>query len=331
MVWQLPKQIHKGKYTLERQLGEGRFSITYLAKDAKGDRLVIKTPTDQPLLPADFNRLQQNFVKEAFKLAKCQHPHIVKLLEDPFQEDGFWCIALEYIPGVDLSHLGRLPESEALGYIQQIGEALKVVHANNLVHRDVKPANIMIRSGSQQAVLIDFGLTRGFDSKTLSVSNVELEAEKGFTPPELYSQVVELGAYTDIYSLAATLYNLLTGQIPVSAKDRLQNQTPLPAPIDLNSQISRNVSDKILWAMDLDSKKRPQSIQEWFDGLGLKPPVKPQPSKPKPNYEKYGFWIGIIGLIIAIIAIFTGVFSPDIRDIFIKPSPPPTPTNTPKN
>ncbi|MDZ8081288.1 MAG: serine/threonine-protein kinase [Nostoc sp. DcaGUA01] len=335
MVWAVPKQLQGGKYTLESVLGRGRFGITYLAKDEKGDRIVVKTLDNQLLNQPDFKRLQERFVQEAFKLAKCKHPHIVRLLEDPFQEDDLWCIAMEYIAGIDLAHRPQniLPEADALQYIQQIGEALTVVHQNNLVHRDVKPANIMIRAGSKEAVLIDFGLARGIDSKKLSVSNLETEAEAGFTPPELYSHTIELGAYTDVYSLAATLYNLLTGQIPTSAKERLQNHTPLPEPKDLNPQISHNINLGIIRAMDLDSKKRPQSIQAWLDSLGLKPtPVVQLPTQI--NYDALSFRIGIIGLILAIIAIFTGIFQGDIREFFIKllssptekttPTPPPT-------
>ncbi|MGF1991011.1 MAG: serine/threonine protein kinase [Nostoc sp. ZfuVER08] len=331
MVWAVPKQLQGGKYTLESVLGQGRFGITYLAGDRKGDRIVVKTLDNQLLNQPDFKRLQERFVQEAFKLAKCKHPHIVRLLEDPFQEDDLWCIAMEYIAGIDLAHRPQniLPEADALQYIQQIGEALTVVHQNNLVHRDVKPANIMIRAGSKEAVLIDFGLARGIDSKKLSVSNLETEAEAGFTPPELYSHTIELGAYTDVYSLAGTLYNLLTGQIPTSAKERLQNHTPLPEPKYLNPQISDNINRDILWAMDLDPKKRPQSIQAWLDSLGLKPTPVVNPNEPEPRRINYELWLTIIGLILAVIAIFTGIFQQDIREIFIKPSSSPTEKSTP--
>lgn len=338
MVWTLPKLLQGGKYTVESVLGQGRFGITYLAKDEKSDRIVIKTLDDDLRNQPDFNRFQEKFVQEAFKLEKCQHPNIVSLLEDPFREDDLWCLAMEYIAGIDLAHRPQniLTETEALHYIQQIAQALTVVHANNLVHRDVKPANIMIKAGSTQAVLIDFGLARGFDSKKLSVSNLETEAEAGYTPPELYSRTVELGAYTDVYSLAATLYNLVTGQTPISGKERLQNNTPLPAPKELNPQISNKVNLGIIWAMNLKPENRPQSIQEWLDSLGLQPQAgdnenTEQPQKP--NYEVRNFRVAIIGLIIAVVAIFTGVFQNDIRNWFvnlvIKPTPTTTPTATP--
>jgi len=318
------KQLQNGKYTIERLLGQGRFGITYLATDQKGDRVVIKTPDADSLSPDELERWQQKFVQEAFKLAKCTHSHIVRLLQDPFQEDGLWCIAMEYVDGVDLAHRAKniLPEPEALKYIQQIGEALKVVHKNELVHRDIKPANIMIRNGS--AVLIDFGLARGFNSKKLSVSDVEKEAEKGFTAPELYSQIVELGAYTDVYSLAATLYNLLTGETPSSAKDRQINDT-LVAPKGYNPQISDNVNNAIIKGMNLSAKDRPQSIDEWFNDIEFKTPT----IKTKFTKENISFWLGVAGLIVAIIAIFTGIFQSDIRESILKSFPSPQPTASP--
>lgn len=322
------RQLQNGKYTIERILGQGRFGITYLAKDQKGDRVVIKTP-DADSLPSDeLKRWQEKFVQEAFKLAKCTHPHIVRLLQDPFQEDSLWCIAMEYVDGVDLAHRAKniLPEPEALKYIQQIGEALKVVHKNELVHRDIKPANIMIRNGA--AVLIDFGLARDFNSRRLSVSDVEQEAAKGFTAPELYSQIVELGAYTDVYSLAATFYNLLTGETPPSAKDRQTNDT-LVAPKGYNPQISDNVNNAIIRGMNLSARDRPQSIDEWFNDIEF-PIPNPEPKPPvTPNREKISFWLGVAGFIVAVIAIFTGIFQNDIREYIIKSFSSPEPTASP--
>ncbi len=328
MVWTLPKQLHDGEYTVEIILGQERFGITYLAKDKQGNGIVIKTLDDDLRNQPEFNKLQKKFVQEAFKLNKCQHPNIVRLLKDPFQEDDLWCLAMEYIAGINLARRSHniLTEKEALHYIQQIGEALTVVHKNNLVHRDVKPANIMIKAGSTQAVLIDFGLARGFDSKKLS-DNFEKEVETGYTPPELYSRTVALGAYTDVYSLAATLYNLLTGQIPVSAKKRLQSNTLLPEPKELNPQISNRVNRGILWAMELEPKNRPQSIQRWLDSLGLQPQAGEDAEQTqRPNYEVKNFRVGLISLIVAVVAILTGIFQNDIRNWFIKPTPTATPT-----
>ena len=325
MGWVQNKQLQHGKYTIERILRKGRFGITYLATDQKGDRVVIKTPDADSLSPDELKRWQEKFVQEAFKLAKCTHPHIVRLLQDPFQEDGLWCIAMEYVDGVDLAHRAKniLTEPEALKYIQQIGEALKVVHKNELIHRDIKPANIMIRNGA--AVLIDFGLARDVKSKKLSVSDVEKEAAKGFTAPELYSQIVELGAYTDVYSLAATLYNLLTGKTPPSAKDRQRHDT-LVAPKGYNPQISDNINNAIIKGMNVSARDRPQSIDEWFNDIEFPTSTR----KTKFTKENISFWVGVAGFIVAVIAIFTGIFQNDIREYILKFFSRPQPT-APKN
>ena len=96
--------------------------------------------------------------EKAIKLAKCNHPHIVKIYE-VINEDDLWCMVMEYIDRENLGTLvenhGVLSEDISLKYIQQIGEALTVVHNNGLLHRDIKPQNIMIRSGKSEAVLID--------------------------------------------------------------------------------------------------------------------------------------------------------------------------------
>jgi serine/threonine protein kinase len=309
MVWAPGKQLHGGRYTIQKVLGHGRFGITYLARDKNGDALVIKTPNDETLNRQDFDRLQQVFVQEAVKLAKCRHPHIVEA-EQPFQENGVWCIAMEYIDGVDLASRAQtiLPEEEALHYIQQIGEALIVVHNNGLLHRDIQPQNIMVRAGKAEAVLIDFGLAREFDHD-LTVTRTE-EIAEGFAPLELYSRQAERGAYTDIYSLGATVYILLTGELPASAKARRLYSIPLIPPNEINPQISNNINRSILWALELEAKDRPKSIQEWLDSLGWKnntsnpqsrstPTTRPDPERSFKKWTLVWAAVASVGAVLA--------------------------------
>lgn len=309
MAWLPGKQLQGGKYTIQKVIGHGRLGITYLARNDDGSPVVIKTPNDEALNSPDFERLQQVFVQEAFKLAQCRHSHIVRA-EKPFREDGMWCIAMEYIDGVDLASRAQtiLPEDEALPYIQQIGEALIEVHRQGLLHRDVRPANIMIRAGKPEAVLIDFGLAREFDHD-LTVTRTE-EISEGFAPPELYSRQAERGAYTDVYSLAATLYVLLTGKVPVSAKERQLSQIRLTAPKQHNPQIGNKINRAIVWGMEIKAKDRPQSMQEWLKSLGLKDEVPdPEPTQPSPTNptRRLEIWQLVIAAIAAIGAIFAGL------------------------
>lgn len=262
MAWVLGQQLQSGKYTIEKELGEGGFGITYLARDEQGHFLVIKTLNDKVQRRPDFAKFQQDFLNEAIKLAKCSHPHIVKI-DEVIYENPLWCMVMEYIAGEDLAsrieNQGVLSEAEALRYIQQIGEALIVVHNNGLLHRDLKPQNIMLRSGNSEAVLIDFGIAREFTPNLTQIHTQVLS--DGFAPIEQYDKRAKRGAYTDIYALAATLYSVLTGEIPTLAPLRAIG-TPLEEPKKINSSISDKVNQIILKGMATEFKAAKTRIQQ---------------------------------------------------------------------
>ncbi|MCL1465635.1 serine/threonine protein kinase [Argonema galeatum] len=335
MAFNPKQQLHGGRYTIEKELGRGRFGITYLARDRNGDGVLIKTLNDALLTGPDFDRWQQNFVKEAFKLARCRHPNIVQA-EEPFQEGGLWCIPMEYVDGVDLASRAhnRLPEEDALHYIKQIGEALTVVHSQGLLHRDVKPANIMVRvrNGKSEAVLIDFGLAREFDHE-LTQTRPEEMAE-GFSAPELYSRTAKRGPYTDVYSLAATLYVLLTGKLPTSAIDRKLSNISLIPPKDINPQICDRVNQAIIDGMKLDPDARPQTMQAWLNLLELPSvgsssvPKSVDKSSPQ-DWNKVAALAAVIGIVIAVIAAIPGWMP--VMERFFQPSPKLSPTATPNS
>ena len=126
MAWQAGTQLFGKRYTIERQLGEGGFGITYLAKKDNGKRVVIKTLKDELLRHKEFPKFRDRFRDEALRLSLCRHPYIVEI-DNAFDEDKLPCIAMEYVEGEDLGTLvenqGYLSETEALQYIWQIGEA----------------------------------------------------------------------------------------------------------------------------------------------------------------------------------------------------------------
>ncbi|BAY12524.1 serine/threonine protein kinase [Calothrix sp. NIES-2098] len=336
MAWVAGDQLQGGKYTIERELGRGRFGITYLVKNKNGDRLVIKTLNDSllnSLSQEDRARLETMFWQEAVKLSRCRHEHIVQVAE-PFKENEHWCLVMEYVDGISLADRRQpiLAEPEALRYIQQIGEALIVVHENRLIHRDVHPGNIFlrVRNGQAEAVLIDFGLALDFDH--ILTTNRTKETSEGFTPPELYAQYTKpTGAYSDIYSLAATLYVLITGKTPVSALKRKIDNAPLVEPKKYNPQISDRTNRAILTGMKLDPKQRSQSMREWLDSLGLIGET-PQPeqtvtSHTNLNREKNINWTAIaaIGTLLSGIAALIAL-TPLIHS---SPSSKPSSTSTP--
>jgi len=329
MVWTAKKQLQKGRYTIQEVLRVGQLGVTYRAETPQGESIVIKTPNDEAMQRSDFDRLQQVFVQEAFKLAQCRHPHIVRA-EAPFEEEGIWCIPMEYIAGTTLDKRDRpiLPETEALEYIRQIGAALEVVHQNGLLHRDITPRNIMlrIRNGKSEAVLIDFGLARDFE-RDLTQTRTE-EISPGFTPLELYSRSGKRGAYTDIYSLGATLYVLLTGKVPPSATDRQSSGAKLDFPKEMRGEVKRAIE----WAMQLESDERPQSVQEWLktlpqpEGVAAQSPETPS-STPK-SKRRLETWQLVIAGIAAIGALLGGLQGIAALMQATKPDSTPTPTQT---
>jgi serine/threonine protein kinase len=281
MGWLSGQQLQNGKYTIEKELGEGGFGITYRARDNHGNFVVIKTLNDAIQKRADFAKFQQDFLNEAIKLAKCSHPHIVQIYE-VIHENDLWCMVMEYIDGEDLGSFvenqGILSETEALRYIQQIGSALTVVHNNGLLHRDIKPQNIMLRSGKSEAVLIDFGIAREF-SQNLTQTHTQMLAD-GFAPIEQYDKKAKRGAFTDVYALAATLYSVLTGELPTISPMRAIG-TELAEAKKINSSISDRVNQAIIKGMELKPENRPQSINEWLSLLNMEitsiaiPPATP--------------------------------------------------------
>ncbi|NEP60998.1 MAG: protein kinase [Symploca sp. SIO2G7] len=284
------QQLNDRNYTIKDKLpdGSGGFGITYLVEDRDGRKLVIKTLNDTVLARND-PKSKSDFLNEAERLGKCTHKHIVKFktfFMERLNNENLFCIVMEYIKGQTLEsyveNSRTIPEAEALLYIRQIGEALTVVHQEGLLHRDVKPRNIMLRAvanDNSEAVLIDFGIAREFQPGQTGKHTVF--RSEGYTPPEQYNQKAKRNAGTDIYALAATLYYLLTKTVPLRAPDRdwSQNQTdPLKPPQQINPKISDRVNKAILWGMQLQAQDRPQSVEEWLEYFNDDNPPKPPPS-----------------------------------------------------
>jgi eukaryotic-like serine/threonine-protein kinase len=281
--WQPGKSLQDGRFIIEKVLGGGGYGTTYSIRDNRtGNIFVLKTLNDQQQSQADFQQRQVKFVNEALKLAQCIHPHIVKVYE-VIQEGVLWGMVMEYIDGDDLEvyvqECGVFSEPDAIKYIDQIGQALELVHSRGFLHRDIKPNNILLRSGTKEAVLIDFGLAREFViGKTKTMTNSMTE---GYAPIEQYENRGHFGAYTDVYALAATLYNLLTGEMPIPAKFR--KHAPLPAPKQLNSKISDRISDAIVKGMAFEPQERPQTVREWLELINPKSSTAKSPTAKSPT------------------------------------------------
>ena len=268
------------KYRIISTLGQGGFGITYLAEQVLVKRKVCikeffpkeyyKRDDDSSaatLMSDGFaesmNRFKAKFIKEAQTIAALDHPNIIHIFEI-FEENGTAYYVMEYVEGESLSdkvkRSGAMDEAEAFGYIHQIAEALGYIHSEQIMHLDVKPANVMVRSKDNRAILIDFGLSKHYDTASgEATSTTPVGVSHGFAPMEQYKEggVSTFSPETDIYSLGATLYYLVTGTIPPQASDISEDGLPT-----LPSHLSVGVRRAITTAMQSRRKDRPHSIAE---------------------------------------------------------------------
>ena len=264
------KKLQNGKYILSQELGEGGFGRTYQAVNQILDRaVVIKTFKSLPSKESQIASLRKQFLHEAQRLVQCYHPNIVRFYEF-FIEDEVPYIVMDYIEGQTLHKIiypnNPLPEATAIKYIRQIGEALKVVHNQGLLHRDIKPQNLILRQDKQEVILIDFGIAREFNQGMIQThTNV---VSDGYAPIEQYLPKAERTPASDVYGLAATLYTLVTAQIPLSAT--LRNRIALDTPKDIRPELSEQISTAIMQGIALEPEERPHSVEAW---LSLLPPA----------------------------------------------------------
>ncbi|MDJ0897623.1 MAG: protein kinase [Xenococcus sp. MO_188.B8] len=264
MSFSIGKRLNHGKYIIEQELGRGGFAITYKASNTVLNQVVVIKALKERLRQApNFLKQQQQFQAEARRLAKCSHLNIVRV-SDFFVDDGLPFIVMDYVPGPTLDQLvlpnRPLCEEVALHYIRQVGDAVQTIHQNGLLHRDIKPQNLILREGTQQVVLIDFGIAREF-TPGLTQTHTHFVSE-GYAPIEQYLPQAKRSAATDIYGLAATLYSMLTGQVPIAA--HLRERFPLTELRQLQPDISESVNKAVMQGLAMEPLNRPATVDEWL-------------------------------------------------------------------
>ena len=269
--------LQGGKYRIEKILGQGGFGITYLATQVGLNRKVaIKEffmkeycnrdeATSHVSVPSVGSvdlvaKFRQKFIKEAQTIAEMENPHIVHIY-DVFEDNGTAYYAMQFIDGGCLNDVTPLSINDAVLYIKQIADALGYCHKRKILHLDVKPANILFKDNN--AVLIDFGISKHYDDQGGQTSSTPVGISKGYAPLEQYnrSDMSSFTPSTDIYSLGATLYKLIMGQTPPDANYVHENGIELP------DHIPANIRNAITKAMEPRRKDRPQSIAEFLEIL----------------------------------------------------------------
>ncbi|WP_165157348.1 serine/threonine-protein kinase [Parabacteroides sp. ZJ-118] len=306
--------LQNGKYGLTHVVGQGGFGITYKGvwyTEVKGPLGTVKTeipicvkeyffkdycyrePGSQAVKVHSetgkvlFNKFKEKLIKEAKILSEVHHPYIVNVLE-VFEENNTAYIAMEYISGFSLKYMlekkGILPEATVLKYVRQIGEALQFVHDKSILHLDIKPSNILIDKNGN-ARLIDFGVSKRYDIEQEETSTTMLTLSKGFASIEQYDNegTQVFSPRPDIYSLGATMYNLLTGKIPTESI--LRAARPLQNPSEINAAISPKTEAVIIKAMQIIPADRFETVGEMLASLDFSQAEKEVQIVPGPSPE----------------------------------------------
>ena len=252
-----------GDYELISKLGEGGMGAVYKARQMSMDRIVaVKVLSQANAKNQDY---RTRFESEARAVARLNHPNIVMGI-DAGHSDGFYYFAMEFVDGDTLGQLlmrsgGKLPEREALKYIRQIALALKHAHENNLLHRDVKPDNILIDKNRNVAKLADLGLARDAVGGDCGATRTGQAVGTPFYMSPEQARGKDLSPATDFYSLGGTLYHLLTGQIPFSGASAAMIMArhitdPIPNPRILEPKITSATAKLVVKCLQKDPADR---------------------------------------------------------------------------
>ncbi|HNY02216.1 MAG TPA: serine/threonine-protein kinase, partial [Bacteroidales bacterium] len=292
--------LQNGKYLIIETYGQGPFTVSYLAQQTLLGRKVIinefflidhcsRTPgnevTNNDLEETIYRTFMGNWLGEAVMLSKCVgNEHFVRVL-DTFEENRTVYYITEYVNEEDLRTYTlarpekRLSEKEAIRLILQITQGLTLLHTNGIFHLNLSPVKVLIDKKGQ-AVIFSVGIARK-KIPTAVIGDARRLARPGYTSPELYEMDCSYGAWTDIYSVGAILYFLLTGQDPVAAPDRAG--TPLIEPCKLNPSVSGRVNAAIMKAMAPEPGERFRNLDDFCRAL---PSISEVPATVEPGRRK---------------------------------------------
>ena len=262
-----------GQYVLEQKLGAGAMGVVY-----KGHHAMLRRPTAIKLLNFDVvNDISiQRFEREVQITAQLNHPNTIAIYDYGRTPEGVFYYAMEYLDGTDLQKIvdryGPQPEERVIKILTQICGSLYEAHTQGLVHRDIKPANVMInrRGGEPDLVkVLDFGLVKALDDKKQqNISSVGLTGTPLYMSPEAIQFPHLVDARSDIYSVGALGYFLLTGKPTFEAKSIVElcqhhvSKVPVSPSEVLGRPVSRVLEDAIMACLEKNSSKRPQTARE---------------------------------------------------------------------
>ena len=292
--------LHK-QYVIESYLNSGGFGVTYLARDSLNRQVVIKEcfPSsfcyrrDMSVQPrsrahqAQLRGIVRLFAREAVSLAKVEHPNIVRV-HNVFEDNNTAYMAMDYVKGLDLLEvIGdesiKLTSQQIEDYLTKLLSAIGHVHKNGLLHRDISPDNILINDKGEP-ILIDFGAAREQAGEVNNALSALRVVKDGYSPQEFYIAGSEQSASCDLYSLAASFYHIITGELPPDSQTRLSalaaDEADPYVPLSRRSAgYNRAFTNALDKAISVLPKDRIQTADEWLELIKPGRVVKAKPKQ----------------------------------------------------
>lgn len=290
------------RYDLLKVLGQGGMATVYLAWDVRLERNVaIK-------VIADKHEEVERFIREAKVISSLNHPNIIQVYDIVKQED-YYFIVMEYVDGLALNELlkgdRQWSEKEIIDCAKQICDGLTHAHQRGIIHRDIKPHNILLTSTGTYKIA-DFGISKRLDGTKMTMTGMVLGSVHYFSPEQAAGQPVE--AYSDIYSLGVVLYEMVCGQVPFDADSFVavalkHMNSPVPAIPKNTVNVSSALQNVILRALSKDPAKRYSSASEIKAALEACE-QGPAPTIQKPLYKRWQF---IVSSVLVVCLLISGI------------------------
>lgn len=323
-----------GDYELISPLGQGGMGVVYKARQKAANRMValkiIRPDRMSSMTEFSQRRMLERFRAEAHAAARLQHDHLVTVY-DVGEIEGCPYFSMQYVEGGSLSDLitdRSLDSREAAAFLEPVCRAVHAAHQQNILHRDIKPANILIEDGTQRPRIADFGLAKLQDEDQELTRSGEAMGTPSYMPPEQFGDAASATVRSDVYSLGATLYHLLSGRPPFKAATSMATMRQVlnvePVALrELNPEVDLDLETICMKCLEKEPERRFQTAQDVADELHRYLGGQPILSRPLSRPERFWRWcrrnpmvsslsgLAATSLIVAVVSFAVAYFETD--------------------